>query len=128
MTNEESGPTPQTEPSEYKVGYGKPPLEHRFQKHKSGNASGRPKKHKTLVDSLGEALSRKVPVAVRGKRVLRSLRELSAHQLAAKMAEGNLAAIKFGASIDPYFAPPPEEEIIEFTLSFDEERQDRPDW
>jgi hypothetical protein len=42
---------------DYAVGYGKPPIENRFQKGQSGNPGGRPRRTKTLVALLGEALS-----------------------------------------------------------------------
>lgn len=104
----------------YDVGYGKPPVHTRFKKGSpSPNPTGRPKKQKSLVDSLGEALSREVVIRVGGRRVRRSLREITAHQLATKMAEGDLAAIKFAAPLDPQFNPAPEDDehmIIELDL------------
>lgn len=43
-------------------GYKNPPLHSRFQKGKSGNPKGRPKKQfKGFDDALAEALSRKIP-------------------------------------------------------------------
>lgn len=47
------------EAREYGVGYGKPPLETRFQKGQSGNPGGRPRGTKTLAALLAEALSRR---------------------------------------------------------------------
>jgi Family of unknown function (DUF5681) len=41
------------------AGYGKPPVESRFQKGQSGNPGGRPRGTKTLAALLGEALSRR---------------------------------------------------------------------
>ncbi len=44
---------------DYTVGYGKPPVENRFQKGQSGNPGGRRRGTKTLAALLGEALSRR---------------------------------------------------------------------
>ena len=42
---------------DYAVGYGRPPVESRFRKGKSGNPGGRPRRTKPVVALLGEALS-----------------------------------------------------------------------
>jgi hypothetical protein len=49
------------QPHDYEVGYGKPPLETRFQKGQSGNPEGarRPRATKSLPALLAEALSRR---------------------------------------------------------------------
>ena len=44
---------------DYPVGYGKPPVEGRFQKGQSGNPGGRPRNTKSLAALLGEALSQR---------------------------------------------------------------------
>src|SRR5215204_5457617 len=44
---------------DYAVGYGKPPIETRFQKGQSGNPGGRRRGTKSLPALLGEALSRR---------------------------------------------------------------------
>src|ERR1700722_1671568 len=45
------------QPRDYAIGYGKPPVETRFQKGQSGNPEGRPRGRKSLVTLLGDALS-----------------------------------------------------------------------
>src|ERR1700719_3892374 len=47
------------QPRDYAVGYGKPPVETRFQKGQSGNPEGRPRSTKKLVTLLGEVLSQR---------------------------------------------------------------------
>ena len=47
------------QPRQYAVGYGKPPIETRFNKGQSGNPGGRPRTEKKLVTLLAEALSRR---------------------------------------------------------------------
>ena len=46
----------------YRVGYGKPPNEHRFQPGQSGNRKGRPKGAKNTSTLLREILDRKIEV------------------------------------------------------------------
>jgi hypothetical protein len=43
----------------YAVGYGKPPVESRFQNGQSGNPGGRPRGRKRLVTLRGEALAQR---------------------------------------------------------------------
>jgi Family of unknown function (DUF5681) len=46
----------------YRVGYGRPPEDHRFQPGQSGNRKGRPKGAKNTVTLLREILDRKIEV------------------------------------------------------------------
>lgn len=58
-------PVPVTGPptqSDYVVGYGKPPKEHRFRKGQSGNPRGRPRGAKSSKDLLEKILSTKLTV------------------------------------------------------------------
>ena len=41
---------------DYRVGYGKPPLETRFKKGQSGNPGGRPRRARNLMTQLYRAL------------------------------------------------------------------------
>ena len=47
------------QPRDYAVGYGRPPLETRFQKGQTGNPEGRPRGTKKLVTLLAEVLSQR---------------------------------------------------------------------
>jgi len=60
----------------YTVGRGKPPLETRFKKGKSGNPSGRPRKAPTLLDTVAKILAKTQEVNVDGERKSLSMEEL----------------------------------------------------
>lgn len=77
---------------DYKVGYGKPPVEHRFQPGVSGNARGKLKGARGLKAELNAELDEKVTITVNGKQKrVRKLRVV-VKALAAKAAGGNVAA------------------------------------
>lgn len=59
----------------YKVGYGKPPKEHRFQPGQSGNRKGRPRGAKNTATLLRDILDRKIEV-----RIGTTLRKISVRE------------------------------------------------
>lgn len=57
------------EKKDYEIGYGRPPKEHQFKKGQpSPNKNGRPKKPKTLIDALIQALAKEILVDSNGKK------------------------------------------------------------
>jgi hypothetical protein len=54
--------------SEYRVGYGKPPLHSRFKKGESGNPKGRPRGSKNLATLLEGELRARIVVTENGRR------------------------------------------------------------
>jgi Family of unknown function (DUF5681) len=79
---------------EYRVGYGKPPLETRFKRGQSGNPKGRPRGAKNLASLLNEALNELVLVAEDGGRKRISKRKAAFKQLVNEAAKGNWRALK----------------------------------
>src|SRR3712207_5792345 len=85
---------------EYEVGYRRPPKEHRFQKGKSGNPRGRPrKKTPDPTPSLSEILKREgeQTVEINGEKI--TLIELEIRALHHKAAKGDIAASRHLAKL-----------------------------
>jgi len=80
--------------AEYDVGYGKPPAHSRFKKGQSGNRNGRPKKSKSFVALVADALEERVFVQEGGRRRSMTKREALAKQFANKGAIRDLKAAK----------------------------------
>jgi hypothetical protein len=97
---------------DYVVGPGRPPLATRFQKGRSGNPRGRPRRAKNLVILLREALDERVGVTEDGRCRKRSKRELGLARLADKFAAGDPQAAKLILGLTPEIErrPPPEPE------------------
>lgn len=78
----------------YQVGYGKPPVNRRFQKGLSGNPRGRPRGARNLSTLLEGALNEKVTVKEGDQRRKISKREAMVKQLANKAASGDHRSIQ----------------------------------
>ena len=55
-------------PEDYKVGYGKPPENHRFKKGQSGNPKGRPRDKKADQIDVRNILGSEITIRERGKK------------------------------------------------------------
>jgi hypothetical protein len=105
----------------YEVGYGKPPTATRFQKGRSGNPSGRPKKDPQPLDPgvvLQSIDSETIVVVDNGKRKRMTKAETSFRLQFTKAIKGDLRAARLIFGMAPrYFAPEAQgESEIEFRV------------
>lgn len=97
---------------EYEVGYGKPPVESRFQKGQSGNPSGRPKGRRSLASIFMAELYSTLTVEENGQVCKKSKLDLILDRLGLKAAAGDpkARALLFAlhdAHYDPDMPEPP---------------------
>lgn len=104
MTNSTAPEEPDANGEEREVGYGKPPVAHRFAK---GNklGKGRPKGSKNLKTIVNEAFGVKVPAKIGGQTRKLTKIELAIHQLANKASAGDLKAIGKAIAMHEQYGP-----------------------
>ena len=73
----------------YEVGYGKPPAAHRFQKGRSGNAGGRPRRSRSIAVLLREALEKQIRVTENGQQRTVTTKEAFVAKLIAGAIKGS---------------------------------------
>ena len=81
--------------TDYKVGYGKPPREHQFQRGNAGNRKGRRRKQsKSEAETLREAFSQLIELQIGGTKRKVTAFEAMVLTLRSKALRGDLAAVK----------------------------------
>jgi hypothetical protein len=81
-------------PATFKVGYGRPPAEHRFKKGSSGNPKGRRPKTKNIDTLLDQELDSIVVVKEGDRAVRMTKREIIVKQLAQRAMKGDPKAVE----------------------------------
>jgi hypothetical protein len=79
----------------YRVGHGKPPIEHQFKPGQSGHPQGRPKGSKNTNAILKSILDQKIEIRVKGKLRKISLREAILTRFAEDALKGNTKSAAF---------------------------------
>jgi hypothetical protein len=79
----------------YRVGYGRPPKDHRFRPGQSGNRKGRPKGAKNTVTLLREILDRKIEVRTGSTVRKMSVREAMLTRFAESALKGDTKSAAF---------------------------------
>ncbi len=90
-----------TPPSEYPVGYGKPPQHSRFKKGRSGNPRGRPKRSESFARLAQRTLNERIAIKENGERRVISKLEAVLKQLINKAATGDARAIREIIKLQP---------------------------
>jgi hypothetical protein len=90
---------------EYEVGYRKPPKAFQFQKGRSGNVSGRPRKPFGFLDRLAKAGRQKIRVNGKNGPKDQIIDDVICQQLLIKAAGGNLKAIDLYAKLKMIHTP-----------------------
>ena len=80
-------------PSDYEIGYGKPPRHTRFRQGRSGNPNGRPKQARNLLTDLQEELQQRITVREGGTERRISRQRAVVMRLLDKALKGELGAI-----------------------------------
>ncbi|MET0048182.1 MAG: DUF5681 domain-containing protein [Sedimenticola sp.] len=109
-------------PSDYEVGYGKPPKATQFQPGQSGNPKGRPKGTKNLKTDLQEVLNEKVQVNA-GGQTLEVTKQRAMLMRACELAlQGNIRAIEFVTNLKRKHQEDDEDSVAAHPLSAGEEQ------
>jgi len=82
------------DPTDYEVGFGKPPVHSQFKKGQSGNVRGRPKGKQNLVTVINRALNEKIQIVEKGRRKSITKLEAAVKQLCNKAAQGDARSIQ----------------------------------
>ena len=79
----------ESKPEEYKVGRGKPPLEHQWKPLESGNPSGKRKREESCRDLMKEELDALISVQENGKTITLSKRKAWVKRVVNGAIQGN---------------------------------------
>ena len=90
---------------DYKVGYGKPPAEHRFQKGQSGNRKGRSKDSRNFKTDLQVLFDEKLPLMAGGREIKISARQAMLLSLRNKALKGDIRAINMLVTLLERYLP-----------------------
>jgi len=88
-------------PTDYEVGYGKPPTHTRFLPGQSGNPKGRPKGSLNLAAALNRALKEKITVVENGRRKSLTKLDVAIKGLVNRAVTGDAKAMQQMLALGP---------------------------
>jgi hypothetical protein len=113
---------PENIPEEYKVGPGKPPRHTQYQKHRSGNPSGKRKREESYADLLKEELDRLIPIRENGKTITLTMRKAWVKRVVNGAIQGNREDEKILMMIEkPDLSPRKGGELIIYDVDSEDE-------
>ena len=92
MTRGDASKKQRKAPGDYRVGYGKPPVEHQWKPGQSGRRGVATKKPATIADTLKAKLMARVPVDRGDRRRYMTMQDLIIEQLVRDAAKGDARA------------------------------------
>ena len=103
---------PRKPTGDYEVGYGKPPKAGQFQKGRSGNPRGRPKKELDIKAILAGLTEQKVSVILNGRKVQISSLQAMLHKNYSKALQGDPRAFeRFLKLLEQFGIAMPKEDV-----------------
>jgi hypothetical protein len=94
-------------PRDYDIGFGRPPVQTRFTKGRSGNPRGRPKRSHNMASVLRQVLNERVTVKENGERRRMTKLEAALKQLVNRAAAGDSRALRDLLRVDTALNPVP---------------------
>ncbi len=86
-------------PTDYQVGYRRPPISNRFKPGRSGNPRGRPKGKKNVATILEQELHKPIVITSHGRKKTVSVLEAAVRRLLEEALVGDLGALKLLLSL-----------------------------
>ena len=103
----------------YAIGYGKPPVAHRFEPGQSGNPKGRPRKGTSFGEVFSAMLASSTPITIAGKRRRKTVMEITTMRLKKELLSGPMRTVERLLPTIERHAPKPDCPDAQLIVSLD---------